>query len=203
MQGGLGDDAYYVDAAGDSIGEEGDGIDSVFSSITYTLGSTLENLTLTGTAAINGTGNEEANILTGNNGANRLIGGLGIDTLNGGLGNDNLTGGEGGDVFLFSTALSGTANKDIITDFIAGEDHIHLENTIFSKLISTGSLSEGNFHASSTGVALDSYDYILYNTTTGGLFYDMNGSAAGGSIQFATLTPATTGEVKFTDFVVV
>jgi len=89
MIGGLGDDTYVVDQAGDVIIElEGEGIDTVESSISYVLGDTLENLTLTGAANINGLGNDKDNVLIGNDGNNRLEGGVGADTLIGGKGDD-------------------------------------------------------------------------------------------------------------------
>lgn len=58
------------------------------SSVSYTLGSEVENLTLTGSSGLNGTGNALNNVLTGNSGANRLDGGMGADTMSGGAGND-------------------------------------------------------------------------------------------------------------------
>ncbi len=79
--GGSGDDQYMVDDPGDSVTElTNEGIDTVRSSVTYTLGSHLEHLTLTGALAINGIGNELDNVLTGNSGANVLNGGPGNDT---------------------------------------------------------------------------------------------------------------------------
>ncbi|MDU9027737.1 matrixin family metalloprotease [Pseudomonas mediterranea] len=91
MIGGAGNDTYVVDTIGDTITEAGTSlteIDSVLSSVSYALGSNLENLTLTGIASINAIGNELNNRLTGNSGANTLDGGAGIDTLVGGTGND-------------------------------------------------------------------------------------------------------------------
>ncbi|MBL8449683.1 MAG: matrixin family metalloprotease, partial [Dechloromonas sp.] len=77
--GGLGNDTYIIYDIGDTITDSG-GSDTVRSSLTYSLGATLENLVLTGSDAINGTGNGLANTLTGNDGANTLTGGLGNDT---------------------------------------------------------------------------------------------------------------------------
>jgi Ca2+-binding RTX toxin-like protein len=89
MAGGVGNDTYVVDNAADLINElAGEGTDLVQSSIAWTLGTNLENLTLTGTAAINGTGNTLNNLITGNSGNNTLSGGLGADTMVGGAGND-------------------------------------------------------------------------------------------------------------------
>jgi Ca2+-binding RTX toxin-like protein len=107
LTGGAGDDTFIVDAAGDVVTEAlNEGTDTVQSAVTYVLGANLENLTLTGSAAINGTGNTGANILTGNAGANLLSGGDGNDTLSGGAGNDTLDGGTGAD------ALTGGAGDD-------------------------------------------------------------------------------------------
>jgi Ca2+-binding RTX toxin-like protein len=103
MTGGDGDDSYVVDNARDVIVEvAGGGIDSVSSSVTYTLASEVDNLMLTGTAAINATGNAQANRLTGNSAANTLTGGAGNDTLSGGAGKDTLAGGAGDDTYLLA-----------------------------------------------------------------------------------------------------
>ena len=102
LLGGTGNDTYIVDNTGDVVTEKASaGTDTIQSSVTYTLGSNIENLTLTGTVAINGTGNTLNNVLTGNNAINILTGNTGNDTLDGGLGNDILTGGNGSDTYLF------------------------------------------------------------------------------------------------------
>ncbi|MFN5954264.1 MAG: calcium-binding protein, partial [Dolichospermum sp.] len=103
--GGKGNDTYMVDNVGDVIAEGlNGGIDTVESSITWTLRANLENLTLQGTTAINGTGNNLNNIMTGNTGNNVLNGGLGNDTLIGGLGNDTLIGRLGNDSYYVDNA---------------------------------------------------------------------------------------------------
>jgi Ca2+-binding RTX toxin-like protein len=101
LTGGSGNDTYVV-GLGDTIVESASaGTDTVQSSVTWTLGSNLENLTLTGAIAINGTGNTLDNLLNGNSAANILSGANGNDTLRGGAGNDTLNGGAGNDTFLF------------------------------------------------------------------------------------------------------
>ncbi|MEO8455673.1 MAG: calcium-binding protein, partial [Sphingomicrobium sp.] len=89
IYGGLGDDTFNVNTNGVTLIENlGEGTDLVNASISWVLGANFENLTLTGAAAINGTGNALDNIITGNSAANRLDGGLGADHLIGGDGND-------------------------------------------------------------------------------------------------------------------
>jgi Ca2+-binding RTX toxin-like protein len=121
MLGGQGDDVYKVDNAADLVTElAGEGIDSVIASVTFSLSANVENLTLSGSSAINATGNMSANVLTGNSGANTLIGGAGDDTLNGGAGADTLIGGTGDDLYMVDNL------GDIVTELDAeGTDSVN------------------------------------------------------------------------------
>jgi Ca2+-binding RTX toxin-like protein len=117
LVGGAGDDIYIVNTALDVVSEyAGQGVDSVQSSVTYTLAAHVENLTLTGTGSTSGTGNDLDNIIIGNSGGNKLFGLGGNDTLQGSTGNDTLTGGTGNDTFAFLAGFG----KDVIADFQAG-----------------------------------------------------------------------------------
>lgn len=120
MIGGNGDDTYYVNWANHDVVYEAfsEGYDTVVSSVTYTLGSDVEALTLTGYAAISGIGNFDDNAITGNAGANVLDGGGGNDTIDGGGGKDTIYGGNGDD------DLSGGAGNDTLYGE-AGHDDMH------------------------------------------------------------------------------
>ncbi len=184
LVGGAGSDVYIIDALGDVIIEaSGEGTDTVKASISITLANNVENLTLTGTSSINGTGNALNNHLLGNAASNILFCDSGNDVLIGGRGNDTLTGGTGQDIFRFNAALN--ANIDRITDFNVADDTIQLENAVFSKLITTGILNAANFKIGTA--ATDANDFIVYNKNTGGLFYDTDGNGSVAAIQIAIL----------------
>lgn len=194
LSGGVGNDIYVVDNAGDSVTENSNaGTDTVQSAVTYTLGANLERLTLTGIAAINGTGNTLANVLTGNSANNILSGGSGNDTLSGGAGNDTLDGGTGND------SLSGGAGDDTYIANATGDSVTENANegidTVQSavtytlgaeveRLILTGSSA-----LSGTGNALDNIltGNSANNTLTGGAGNDtLNGGAGADTLRGGT-----------------
>ncbi|MGP3699700.1 Calx-beta domain-containing protein [Rhodobacter sp. NSM] len=205
MLGGGGNDTYVVDHAGDRTVEAArGGIDTVRSSLSWTLDANVERLVLTGSAALAGTGSGLANTLTGNRGANRLEGlggndrlngGDGRDRLIGGAGNDTMTGGDGADVmiggagrdtFVFNTRPGG-GNVDRITDFNVAADVMHLEDRIFRGL-SEGALRNVAFASNLSGQATDATDRIIYERDTGALWYDADGAGGAGRVQIATLS---------------
>jgi Ca2+-binding RTX toxin-like protein len=101
MAGAAGHDIYVVDNEGDLVvEEEGRGVDTVISRVNYTLVANVDNLSLTGTANLQGIGNALDNVISGNQGSNGLQGGEGLDVLYGGRGNDSLDGGLGADVLV-------------------------------------------------------------------------------------------------------
>ncbi|MDC8774573.1 beta strand repeat-containing protein, partial [Roseateles albus] len=112
LQGGSGDDSYHVDSLSDVVIEQvGGGIDTVYTSVGYSLGNNIENVIVTGTASA---------VLTGNGGDNQLLGGTGADALNGGAGNDLLDGGAGNDT------LSGGSGDDVYVVDAVGDKVIEL-----------------------------------------------------------------------------
>ncbi|WP_297324079.1 calcium-binding protein [Nitrosomonas sp.] len=205
LYGGTGNDTYYVDSTADTVTENlNEGTDTVNINLTYTLPNNVDNLILSGTSAINGIGNDLVNTIIGNTAANQLSGnagndtldgGAGTDTLDGGLGDDALTGGMGKDIFKFTTA----GNTDTITDFVTVDDTIRLENAVFKKLTTTGTLGVSRFKIGTQ--ATDADDYIIYNNLTGALLYDADGSGAGTAVQFAVVSSGLS--MTNADFVVI
>jgi Ca2+-binding RTX toxin-like protein len=146
-------------------------------------------------------GNDVRNILIGGAGNDAIKGNGGNDTLAGGLGQDTLHGGAGADMFLFDTLPGATGNVDSILDFSAADDVIWLDNTVYTALTSLGTLAASAFKDLADG-AKDANDRIIYNSTTGNLYYDADGSGnAFGNVRIANLTGAP--ELTAADFVVV
>jgi Ca2+-binding RTX toxin-like protein len=168
--GGLGNDTYVVDSLSDIITENaGEGIDTTQSSITWTLGDNLENLTLTGTTAINGTGNSLDNTLTGNTGNNILDGGLGNDTLIGKAGNDTYIVDSARDT-ITELAGEGTDTVKSSISWTLGNNLENLTLTGTTALSGTGNILDNILIANSAGNVLDGGDGN--DTLTGGIGND-------------------------------
>jgi len=188
MEGGAGDDSYTI-TEGDVVIENSDeGWDTVLvTASSYVLPDNVENGYSHTTSSVQIEGNGLVNVLWGYIGNDTLSAGAGDDTLNGGFGNDILSGGDGNDTFRFSTGLDAAQNVPHITDFVSGSDMISLENGVFSAL-ATGALPASQF-VTGTG-AMDADDYLIYDQNTGALYYDADGSGAGGQTLFAMLDGA-------------
>lgn len=207
MAGSEGNDLYVVDSRDDVVVEiAGQGADTIWAGIDYTLGDNLENLLLTGAANLSGVGNAQANTLTGNNGDNTLEGGAANDSLYGGQGNDVLKGDSGNDYLsggVGADTLMGGAGNDIyqledINDTVVenaneGVDAVALavtmnytltDNVENARIVGNGSTLTGNALANqvvSVGVACIVYGMDGNDTITGGAsssIYGDNGDDA-------------------------
>jgi Ca2+-binding RTX toxin-like protein len=208
LEGGNGSDYYVVDNPSDVIVENGTGIADkdvlvVFSaSGNWTLGSTLEDLILRGSSAINGTGNSLNNAIYGNDannvlygkagndtlvglgGDDILLGGIGNDTLSGGSGSDTLRGGVGADYFYFYQNIG----VDTIVDFSVAYDTIGVSRNSFRNvgLTAGAAITADQFRIGAS--AADASDRFIYNSSTGGLFFDADGTGGTAQVQLATLS---------------
>jgi len=174
LVGGVGNDRYVVDNIEDIIEElSGGGTDEVQSSISWVLGAELENLVLTSTFDIQGTGNSLANQLTGNRANNRLSGEAGNDTLSGGEGNDTLVGGTGSDrltgdagndIFGFASVSHSpntSSGRDVITDFTRGQDKIDL--SAIDAIVTTGANDAFRFVSTPPAIASQSAGVVWFS----------------------------------------
>ena len=207
LLGGTGNDVYVVDSATDAVTEAWNaGQDLVLASVSLTLFYAVEDFTLTGTLAIDGTGNTLSNLIKGNSAANRLQGAGGHDTLQGGLGHDSLSGGTGDDLLVGSfgtdTLVGGDGadhfrfaapgqGADRIADFTA-DDVIEVSGSGFGNLLALGALDAANF--SGSGVATAAAPQFVYNSATGLLGWDADGTGANPVAAIAVLAgkPALT-----------
>jgi Ca2+-binding RTX toxin-like protein len=190
-----GSDVYVVVGSGDHVLEAAGGgsRDVVYAKASYGLEANqevevLSTVQQSAATAIN---------LTGNNLVNEVYGNAGANTLNGGAGSDYLMSFGGTDTFAFTTAL-GATNVDRIADFNVADDTIALDDAVFTGL-ATGALAAGAF-VNGTAAA-DADDRILYNSATGQILFDADGSGAGAAVLFATVSAGTV--LAASDFMVI
>jgi Ca2+-binding RTX toxin-like protein len=178
LVGGTGNDSYFVDSTLDVVTESSTTateIDSVISSVTYTLGANLENLSLGGSSAINGTGNtlnnqiignEANNLLSGLSGNDILIGAAGNDTLNGGDGSDSLTGDDGNDTLVGGVGndtLTGGAGIDLLTGS-KGTDRFRFDINATFNASTMGVDGVTDFSVGTDKVVLDKTTFTVLNS---------------------------------------
>jgi hypothetical protein len=212
--GGAGDDTYVVDNTGDKVTElAGGGHDTVETSLgAFTLAAEVEDLTYTGAASFNGTGNASDNavtggaladtlsgkdgndVLSGMGGNDNLSGGNGNDFLLGGLGADKLAGGAGADTFAYNSSADG---GDTITDFDTTMDHFQLSGAGFG----IGSAADITFVSGINPMASGAGATLLYNTRTGAILWDHDGAGGDAAVLLATLSTHPAG-FDMTDIIV-
>jgi hypothetical protein len=188
-----GNDTYAVGDSRTVVQEQaGQGFDTLVTAVSYQLaaGVSIELLAAQDRSSTTGLS------LGGNAFDQTIAGTAGADTLSGGGGNDVLLGGAGADSFAFTTALA-TGSVATLADFVAGTDHIQLSTGVFSAV---GATLDANEFV--TGTAATTADqHIVYNATTGQVFYDADGSGSGAAVLFAVVAPGTA--LSATDFAMI
>ncbi|HUQ94156.1 MAG TPA: type I secretion C-terminal target domain-containing protein, partial [Bryobacteraceae bacterium] len=203
LSGGTGNDSYLVDNTSDVVIENADeGTDLVSSTVNWTLGSNLENLTLTGWDNFNGTGNSVTNVITGSNGNNTLDGGAGNDTLNGGIGADSLIGGDGSDKLDGGTdndVLYGGDGADSMTGGSGADTSVFEDATAWNNVDTIADFNTGQTDAIDIRDLLDGYsgpvtDWARFSDSGGNTTVEVDRDGTGatyGWTQIATLTGVT------------
>ena len=231
LNGGHGSDIYIINAASEhtaaEIADTGTtGSDEVrFASVTandtlllfsgdtgierVVIGTgTASSAVTTGTTALHVDASGVLNGLTiiGNDGANILKGTAFNDVLIGGNGNDTLTGGLGADTFAFTTQPNASTNHDTITDFQPGVDVLQFSKGSYTSISSAiGGLLNANEFWSGSGVTSGHTvdDRFVYDTATGNLYYDADGSGSGAAVLVALIGTTTHPALASTDISVV
>lgn len=212
LVGGGGNDTYYVDNLGDRVFEtvttdpadttDAGGIDRVYSTVTFDLAASngvqfVENLNLTGSAAVDGSGNGLDNTLAGNSGANTLDGRGGADSLIGGGGNDRLIGGAGadtliGDLGVDTFVFNAVAEQgDRIRDFAAGTDVLEFAAAGFGGGLVAGAaptVVNADSNATALGGASGYFIFDNAGSRLGTLYWDATGGSGADAVSVATLT---------------
>ena len=200
MIGGDGNDTYEVTHASDVVVESSAGtagIDTVRSNLNYALGGALENLTLTGATAVNGTGNSRANRLVGNTLGNLLDGGAGNDTLDGGAGIDTLIGGSGSDEYILASAsdvIVETSASSIDQDRVVASFSYRLGATIENLRLAGSDAIDGTGNAKANLISGNTRNNVI----TGGAGNDSL-TGGGGNDRFLFVSTSD-GRDTITDF---
>jgi Ca2+-binding RTX toxin-like protein len=196
LKGGVGNDVYFIDNINDLVVEiTNGGLDTVNSSVSFSLTNNIENLSLAGISAINGIGNSLDNTITGNSGKNLLQGLGGNDTLNGGDGDDTLEGGAGIDNLFggagIDTFVLNKNSADNISDFGVGNDRLQISASDFGGGLRSNVALLSNQLRVGAGqiIAQSSAERFIYNTTNGNLYFDADGNKNGfGAIKIGNLS---------------
>jgi len=190
---GLGGNDTLVGSGGTDFYDGGTGFDTL--DFRHAAGVAISFSAGTVTGGFNGTfanvervlGSSANDSISGSAGGQTLAGQGGADTLWGAGGADTLWGGGGADTFVFRE--TGSTNADSVRDWASGLDKVALDDAAMSALGASGNFSAGDarFWFSGTGTAHDADDRVIYNTSTGSLYYDADGSGAGAAQLIATL----------------
>ena len=224
MYGGGGDDTYYLSSSSDKVYEyAGEGHDRVIVPFSFSIKTLLNVEDLfkdsSVTSSLTLEGNDGNNWIIGT-GSDTLIGGSGNDTLDssgynnsavngstlfGGDGNDTLTGSQGADYFVFTTAPNASTNHDTITNFQPGIDKIKFSLAVYSALGSVpGALGSDQFWSGNGVTGCHSAtDRIIYDTTSGELYYDTDGSGVAAAVAVALIGTVTHPTLTAADVVLI
>ena len=202
LTGGSGNDTLQGGAGNDTL-NGGAGFDYAdYSNATTAI---TANLSLTTSQNTVGAGSDTlTNIegLLGGSAGDTLTGNSSDNTLYGRGGNDTLTGGVGADWFVFDTTPNATSNKDTITDFVSGTDKLYFDRAIFSGAAVGNLNSDAYWSGAGVTAAHDATDRFIYNSTTGALYYDADGTGATAAVQVALLGSTTHPTLLYSDLVV-
>jgi serralysin len=183
-----GNDTYAVFSQGDVVRESiGQGNDIVYINADYQLRDGVEVETL---SAVDHSASDPGSSFTlrGNEFSQTVVGNNANNVLDGRGGNDTLIGLGGADTFAFTTSLNGATNVDKVVGLVSGTDRIGLASDMFSG-VSSGGIDATEFIVGTS--ARDADDRLIYDQSTGNLFYDADGNGDGVAIQFAQLSPMT------------
>ena len=178
----LGDLRPYIENA---VG--GSGHDTIFGNVVNNMliGNAGEDLIAGGSGNDTLMGGKGADAIWGGTGKDVLKGESGNDTLRSGKGADAMWGGIGKDAFVFDAGP--TSGKDAIHDFRVADDTIKLDNAFFTKVGGNGWLKGAAFHANTSGKAHDANDRVIYDKSSGALYYDADGTGAKAGVCFARI----------------